>query len=310
GARPAWGARGGGGGPPDGLVAGGAVLLGPRLSSQFLGDAISPQTLTVAALHAGAFLLFAHAAGLYDRNVLTRRSALAARVAVTAILSATATLALLYLVLYRPLGRWVTAYTIALATPGAFLPRALVQRLLQVRGRRLLFVGRDPLSERMLLALARREELPYKVVGVWSDGAFAGPEGAGAAPVPADRLPDLVRSQDVDDVVLPTRAPDSEAALGPAPGCLPLGCRVRIAADLYEEIYRSVPVADVPPAWLLSRGWDTSDRLAEGLKRGSDVVLALVLLVVATPVGLLAALLIALAGDGPVFYSQLRVGRY
>jgi exopolysaccharide biosynthesis polyprenyl glycosylphosphotransferase len=61
---------------------------------------------------------------------------------------------------------------------------------------------------------------------------------------------------------------------------------------------------------MLSRGLDTSNHLAEVLKRLSDVVLALVILVLSAPVALAAALLIGLAGDGPVFYSQTRVGRY
>jgi lipopolysaccharide/colanic/teichoic acid biosynthesis glycosyltransferase len=85
---------------------------------------------------------------------------------------------------------------------------------------------------------------------------------------------------------------------------------VRLAADLYEELYRSVPVGDVPPAWLLGRGLDTSDALAAVLKRGSDVALALLLLLLAAPALLLAALLVAAGRDGPLLYRQVRVGRY
>jgi lipopolysaccharide/colanic/teichoic acid biosynthesis glycosyltransferase len=75
-------------------------------------------------------------------------------------------------------------------------------------------------------------------------------------------------------------------------------------------VFRSVPVRHVTPQWLLARGWDSSDHLAEALKRASDVVLAAALLVACAPLLLIVALGQRLSERGPVFYSQVRVGRY
>jgi len=96
----------------------------------------------------------------------------------------------------------------------------------------------------------------------------------------------------------------------PALRCLPLGCRVRSEADFHEDVFRAVPVAAVTPEWMLSRGWDASDHVAESVKRLSDAVLALALLLLSLPLQLLVALAIRVQGDGPVFYVQTRVGRY
>jgi lipopolysaccharide/colanic/teichoic acid biosynthesis glycosyltransferase len=61
---------------------------------------------------------------------------------------------------------------------------------------------------------------------------------------------------------------------------------------------------------MLSRGLDTSNHVAEGVKRLTDVVLALLILVALSPFVLLALVAIALSADGPLFYRQERVGQY
>jgi lipopolysaccharide/colanic/teichoic acid biosynthesis glycosyltransferase len=60
---------------------------------------------------------------------------------------------------------------------------------------------------------------------------------------------------------------------------------------------------------MLSHGRDTSNRPAEAIKRMSDVVLALLILVALAPLAV-AAIVIKLTTGGPVIYSQVRVGRY
>jgi lipopolysaccharide/colanic/teichoic acid biosynthesis glycosyltransferase len=96
----------------------------------------------------------------------------------------------------------------------------------------------------------------------------------------------------------------------PALHCLPLGCRIRSEADFHEDLWSSVPVEHVGPDWMLSRGLDTSNHVAEGVKRLTDVVLALLILVALSPFVLLALVAIALSADGPLFYRQERVGQY
>jgi lipopolysaccharide/colanic/teichoic acid biosynthesis glycosyltransferase len=56
--------------------------------------------------------------------------------------------------------------------------------------------------------------------------------------------------------------------------------------------------------WQPQRAWYLHVKLAV------DFVLALVMLIVAAPVILLAALLVKLTSAGPAFYSQKRVGRF
>jgi exopolysaccharide biosynthesis polyprenyl glycosylphosphotransferase len=283
--------------PVDALTAAGAMLLAHSLSPVFAGSPIGAEPIRAALIHACSFALVAYTVGLYDWDVLARsRTTLVLRGLLSAALSAVVTLTVSYLAFYRPIGRWVLAGTVALSGPLVVLPHLALRNLRRRRPRRVLFVGNGLLTDRLAAALAHAEQPLFEVVGRWQAG---GPD-----------LGALCRERDVDEIVLPSVLPDAEGALVPALRCLPLGCRVRSEADFHEDVFRAVPVAAVTPEWMLSRGWDASDHVAEAVKRLSDAVLALSILVLSSPVLLLAALAIRLRGDGPVFYVQTRAGRY
>jgi len=283
--------------PVDALAAAGSMLLAHRLSPVFAGDPLGAEPLRAAVIHACSFVLVAYTVGLYDWDVLARsRTTLVLRGLLSAALSAVVTLTVSYLAFYRPIGRWVLAGTVALSGPLVVLPHLAIRNLLRRRPRRVMFLGNGLLTDRLTSAVAQAEQPLYEVVGRWTPGG--GDLGA------------LCRERGVDEIVLPSALPDVEGALLPALRCLPLGCRVRSEADFHEDVFRAVPVAAVTPEWMLSRGWDASDHVAEAVKRLLDAVLALSLLVLSSPVMLLAAIAIRLRGDGPVLYVQTRVGRY
>jgi exopolysaccharide biosynthesis polyprenyl glycosylphosphotransferase len=288
--------------PVDAVVAALSMLLAHRLSPVFAGDPLGPEPFRAALIHGGAFMLVAYTVGLYDWDVLARsRTTLVLRALLSAAVSAVVTLAFFQLAFYRPIGRWVLLGTIALSAPLVTVPHLVNWSLLRRRPRRVLFVGDGALTERLTSGLLAAERALYEVAGRWpADARTAEDRDLGA----------FCRGRGVDEIVLPSALTDVQATLVPALRCLPLGCRVRSEADFHEDVFRAVPVAAVTPEWMLSRGWDASDHMAEAMKRLSDAVLALVLLVLSLPLQLLVALAIRLQGDGPVLYVQTRAGRY
>ncbi len=283
--------------PVDALAAAGSMLLAHSLSPVFAGDPLGAEPLRAAVIHAASFVLVAYTVGLYDWDVLARsRTTLVLRGLLSALVSAVLTLTVSYLAFYRPIGRWVLAGTVVLSGPLVVLPHLALRNLRRRRPHRVLFVGEGLLTERLSDALTQAEHPLYEVVGRWR----AGDADLGA----------LCRERSVDEIVLPSALPDAQGALVAALRCLPLGCRVRSEADFHEDVFRAVPVAAVTPEWMLSRGWDASDHVAEAVKRLSDALLALSLLVLALPLMLLVALVVGLRRDGPVLYVQTRVGRY
>jgi len=216
---------------------------------------------------------------------------------VVASLAAAATLSFFYLVYYRPIGRYAIAAAVALTGPLVLLPRLAVLGVLRSRPARVLLLGRGPLAEKLEEGL--RRGTPYEVVR---------PEGE--VPTAPETLAGLCRARGIDEIVLPGDARELAPVLLPALHCLPLGCRIRSEADFHEDLWSAVPVDHVGPDWMLSRGLDTSNHVAEGVKRLTDVVLALLILVALAPFTLLAVLAIAVSSNGPIFFRQERVGRY
>jgi exopolysaccharide biosynthesis polyprenyl glycosylphosphotransferase len=234
--------------------------------------------------------------GLYDWNLGLPRLTLLFRLMVSSAISAAATLGFFYLVFYRPIGRFVMAYTVFLSAPLAFVPRYALWLALRQRRQRVLFAGGGALSEQLAGLIASQPQSLYEVAGHWR-------------PAQGEDLREVCRARGVDEIVLPTAAAELQGVLVHALHCLPLGCRLRSGADFHEDLVSSVPVMHVPPEWMLARGLDTSNHLAEAVKRLTDVTLALGLLVLSAPLHLAAILALRLQGGG-VFFRQLRVGRH
>src|SRR5262249_48545050 len=121
-------------------------------------------------------------------------------------------------------------------------------------------------------------------------------------------IPAIVRQQQIDKVVL---------SLGDARGKLPMdqllemrlsGVEVEHLASVYEEYTGKIAIENLRPSWLIfSAGFRTSPwRLA--LKRGFDVVLSGLGLIVTAPLLLVLALAVKLTSRGTMFYHQARVG--
>ena len=91
--------------------------------------------------------------------------------------------------------------------------------------------------------------------------------------------------------------------------CRLSGVRVTDLARFFERVHGKVPIELLKVSWLIygdgyRQGWWRT-----AVKRGFDVVIALLLLLVTLPILLMFSLLIVLDSRGPVIYRQARVGR-
>jgi exopolysaccharide biosynthesis polyprenyl glycosylphosphotransferase len=292
--------------PADAVVAALSMLAAHQLSPVYAGNPWSRETFWAAGVHAVSFMLVAYVIAPHAPGLGTPRLARVFRSLAAAGLAGVLTLGFFYLVFYRPIGRWVISGAIVLTGAAAFLLDEGLRGLLRHRPRRVLFLGKSVLAERLTFALAAEPEPLYEIVGTW-------PEPRSGAMPPASTADDLVvlcRSRSVDELVLAASAVDLEGLLLPALRCLPLGCHVRTEADFYQDVFEAVPLIGVTPEWMLSRGWDTSNRLAEIGKRMTDITLALLILIGLAPLTLVAMLLVRVTTGAPVMYRQIRVGRY
>lgn len=279
----------------------GATLLAHAFSPVFLGEVVSRGPLLAASLNGLCFVIIGQAIGLYDLDVVTRRERVVGRAVATSVFSPIATLGVFYLILYEPIGRRVVLQSMLLGGAGVVLARAILWALLRQRRRRVLFAGSGGLAEATAAALDEALDHPYEVLRAPPD------QDLGAN---VEQLAALCRAQDVDEVVLPLDRAGFPERLPEILRSLPGRCQVRSEPDFHEDVFRKVPVLHVPASWVMARGMVSSTHLEEFHKRTTDIVLALLLLVASLPVAALATLLVALGRDGPIFFSQTRVGRH
>lgn len=83
-------------------------------------------------------------------------------------------------------------------------------------------------------------------------------------------------------------------------------------SDFYESYLGKLPVSSLSPEWfILANGFGVSGRpLVLRLKRLTDLLFAVVLLVITAPIVCLSALIVRLESKGSFLYSQTRMGRF
>lgn len=146
-------------------------------------------------------------------------------------------------------------------------------------------------------------------------GYFASPNEARAevSPssilVPGRSLTDFVLEEQVDEIVVAL----AERRGGSMPmrellDCKLHGVHVVDIATYFEETLGQIRLDAVSAGWLIfgdgfSQGW-----VRTAVKRLFDLLCATILIVLATPIMLVTAILISLESSGPVLYRQERVG--
>jgi len=175
-----------------------------------------------------------------------------------------------------------------------------------------LILGTDSVAAHIMRGLKKEPKLRSKVIGFLHTGE---PDQDSDVPRElvlgdVDELPELVSAgQGVDQIIL------TDASLGHAKIVdLILFCERHLVTfnmvpDLFRILTSSMTVQsidDIPllgvSSWPLDRFWNRA------LKRGEDVVGAVLGLLAAAPIMAIAALLIKRSSSGPVFFAQERCG--
>jgi exopolysaccharide biosynthesis polyprenyl glycosylphosphotransferase len=82
--------------------------------------------------------------------------------------------------------------------------------------------------------------------------------------------------------------------------------------EIFHQVYwRKIPLYRINPIWLFQEGFQIArEPVFERIKRISDIVLAVIGLLLSSPIVALSALAIKLDDGGPVFFAQTRIGRH
>ena len=207
---------------------------------------------------------------------------------------------------------------------GVLLSRAIlyaVLRTLRKRGvdrRYVCVIGTWENTAEMAEQFRQRPEwgLRINTVGIGSaadrrffrvtDGSLANgvaPPEAGAI---GNSLEDVLRTEVMDEILIISRPEDISSARHAIQFCKKYGvqCRVRLLGEELE----SSQVEYIPGHVTWTIHDVESNAIALGVKRGVDIVLSAIMLVILSPLFVLLAILIKLSSPGSVLFRQTRVG--
>ena len=177
--------------------------------------------------------------------------------------------------------------------------------------RRLLFLGVGEQARRTareLLDLRNRDHEIVGFLGETADESGWRIGGKSVLGVYAD-LEQTVREHRVDQVVVAIEDRRRQLPLEALLRVRLQGVSVVEEAKIHEDIAGKIPIDDLRPSWLIFSEGFVNNRLRNVTKRGFDVFVAILGLVLSSPLALLTALAVRLESKGPILFRQLRVGQ-
>lgn len=176
-----------------------------------------------------------------------------------------------------------------------------------------LIVGRGPEAALCIQEMRARPELGYRVIGMVENGHVDGsaPAMFEGVPIIGDlkSLPDAIRESGANEVIISDPNVPGEALFDVMIQTgRRRGVEFRIAPTLLNCLPSKTEIDQVGSLPMVTLFRSPLSNIARLLKRGSDLVIAVLALTILSPVWLLIALLIKLDSAGAVFYKQERVG--
>ncbi|GAB4466252.1 MAG: TIGR03013 family PEP-CTERM/XrtA system glycosyltransferase [Burkholderiaceae bacterium] len=300
------------------LLADTAIFLGSVLLAVYVQLAPYGASTSTAVESAIAFALLMLAVnsafGLYRRDESIGFAAIVGRLLLALMLGAPLAYLLFYFMRSGHSAQMVLGYTSLYAACGQILLRQVMHtaRSAGVGARRVLIVGTGPEARAVEESLRTLGYPRYAVVGFYRAGAGDATGAPLSRPVYAgdNDFVDLVRRLRVEEVIVAVR----EQRGGVLPLRELLECRINgipvtDLAGFYERVRGEVPIDSLKASWLIYGQGFAQDGLRTVIKRTFDIVASTLLLILASPVMLLATLAIYLESGRPIIYRQERVGR-
>ena len=260
----------------------------------------------------GACLVTMAGLGLFSRRQRANSIGLLVRIAVSVVLGALLCVLVARITNFGEMWLRVVARAAAMGVLLAGLSRLLIGKLISddIFRRNILVFGAGARAESVANLRRRSDQRGFRIEGfIAADGeeCVVQPERLIR---PQSALVNIARERQIDEIVV---AMDDRRRHFPVAGlleCRLAGIDVIEVVSFLERETGKVRLDVLHPSWLIFSGGFRRDAWRELTRRGFDVVASALLLLLALPLMLLAAIAIKLE-DGlsaPVFYRQTRVG--
>jgi exopolysaccharide biosynthesis polyprenyl glycosylphosphotransferase len=175
---------------------------------------------------------------------------------------------------------------------------------------RVLILGAGPMAGKLLEELARQPLPPCEVLGLVDDALPPAP----ALPHPVighlEELPRLLEELRPDRVIVALTSRRGRLPMDPLLQARVQGVIVEDGVDAFERLTGKLAIEALTPSALVFSRDFRKPRMVLGLSRALSVTLALLGLIVLSPLFLLIAVAILVDSRGPAFFAQERVGAF
>lgn len=200
--------------------------------------------------------------------------------------------------------------TIVLLSLGR-LGQRMVQAQLRRRGHgvdRVLIVGAGEAGRAVMRSLVALPELGYHVVGFVDDDPNKSDIGRFKALGALEAVGGLLTSERVDEVIITLPWMYQRQITSLVRTCAQRRVRARVVPDLFQLALNQVDVADVGGIPLIGIKEATIPRVGRMIKRGLDIGLSLLFLIIGAPLIAVIAIIVKLESPGPALFRQTRIG--
>ncbi len=154
-------------------------------------------------------------------------------------------------------------------------------------------IGESPQTQELTKEIINRPYLGYKLVTLDAN---------------RELLPQI-KEKRIDTLIIPNDLASNSWLAENLYQSLPARVNFMDWAMAYETICEKIPVSFVTQTWFLENLREGEKKFYDGTKRGIDVILTGLMLIITAPLFLLIGLAIKLGDNGPIFYSQERIGK-
>ena len=175
---------------------------------------------------------------------------------------------------------------------------------------KILFLGTDELSKRVVREILADNHQKFKVVGfIGNDPSLLGksivnPKVIGLA----GDLESIVEKEKVKKVIVFCSQARGELPANDLVKCKFKGTEVLDLHTFYENFKGKILLDGLRPSWLIFAQGFKKTKLIKLGKRIFDVLFSIIGLILSMPISFFTALIIKLESKGPIFYQQERIG--
>jgi exopolysaccharide biosynthesis polyprenyl glycosylphosphotransferase len=165
---------------------------------------------------------------------------------------------------------------------------------------RILMIGNGAIGTEIKNTIAANPQLGYVIKTEMEEAA------ANKAP---EKIKEIALRERITLVLIPRQLKHEQKLVSVLYDLFGKGIVVSDLVSFYEVIMQKVPLADLEETWFLENIEGVA-QFYDPLKNAGEVITALILFIVLSPIEALIAILVKLTSRGPVIYKQVRVGTH